>query len=616
MVFPMSVRPNNNSASEPVAKAGGALASPEERDRIVLGIYEQLLEIEQRLIPTGMHRFGVPPADFQMADMLRMVASFDRPEAGARSLPELAARGLGLPDYPSLLKESAASEERLMQRERVEAVVRHAIAELLAAESGGVREKDAARAAALLEKEAAVPVAESLPMFTLLARIREQLGVNGELDALSRALRGEYIEPGPGADIVQNPGILPTGRNTHAVNPYGIPSPVAFRKSEQVVAALLERCLEERGHYPQAIGMVLWGMDNIKTQGEGVAQALWLMGVEPRRDAMNRVTDVEVIPLERLGRPRIDVVMTISGIFRDLFGATMELLDKAARTVAALEEPPEMNFLRKNIRAQMAAGDSFDDAVIRVFSNAAGNYGTNVNFMVIERQWERSDEIGDLFVTRKCFAYRRGMEGREARELMERALGRVEVTYQNIDNTEVGITDVDHYFEYLGGLSQAVEKRSGARPAVYLSDSLSPLLKIRSLQETVRLEARTKALNPKWYEGMLKHGFSGVAQIEHHVTNTFGWSATADAVDDWVYDEIARTFVLEESMLERLRALNPHATHSLATRLLEAEGRGYWTADKAVIEKLRDISTELEDQLEGVSGGRAAAQAGEKSGAK
>jgi magnesium chelatase subunit H len=649
----MNVRPNNNGASEPEVKAGGASVSAEERDRIVLGIYEQLLEIEQRLIPTGMHRFGVPPVDFQMADMLRMVASFDRPEAGARSLPELAASGLGLPDYRSLLKESAASEERLAQRERVEAVVREAIAELLAAAQpsreplnhrgtetqrksflrnnklrAGVAEgkdcreeipagmeSDAARAAALLQKEASVPAAESLPMFRLLAGIREQLGVNGELDALSRALRGEYIEPGPGADIVQNPGILPTGRNTHAVNPYGIPSPVAFRKSEQVVQALLERCLDERGHYPEAIGMVLWGMDNIKTQGEGVAQALWLMGVEPRRDAMNRVSDVEVIPLERLGRPRIDVVMTISGIFRDLFGATMELLDKAARTVAALDEPPEMNFLRKNIQAQMAAGDSFDDAVIRVFSNAAGNYGTNVNFMVIDRQWERSDEIGDLFVTRKCFAYRRGLEGREARELMERALGRVEVTYQNIDNTEVGITDVDHYFEYLGGLSQAVEKRSGARPTVYLSDSLSPLLKIRSLQETVRLEARTKALNPKWYEGMLKHGFSGVAQIEHHVTNTFGWSATADAVDDWIYDEIARTFVLEESMLERLRSLNPHATHSLATRLLEAEGRGYWSADKAVIERLRDISVGLEDQLEGVSGGHGPAQANEKSGA-
>ncbi len=571
------------------------------RDRIVLNLYEQLLEIEQRLIPTGMHRFGRPPDDYQMADMLRMVASFDRPETGARSLPDLVARSLGLPDYQTLLNESAASEDRLTERERVEAIVRQSIAELLATRSETGAEPAPDRAAASLEREASVPPKDSLPMFSLLARISEQLSVSHELDSLTSALRGDYIEPGPGADIIQNPNILPTGRNTHAVNPYGIPSPIAFQKSERVIAALLERCLEERGHYPEAIGMVLWGMDNIKTQGEGVAQALWLMGVSPRRDAMNRVTEVDVIPIERLGRPRIDVVMTISGIFRDLFGTTMELLDKAARTVAALDEPAHMNFVRKNIQQQVAEGHSFDDAVIRVFSNAAGSYGTNVNFMVIDRQWERSDEIGDLFVTRKCFAYRRGLEGREARELMERALARVEVTYQNIDNTEIGITDVDHYFEYLGGLSQAVEKRAGARPTVYLSDSLSPLLKIRSLQETVRLEARTKALNPKWYEGMLKHGFSGVAEIEHHVTNTFGWSATANAVDDWVYDQIAQTYVLEESMLERLRALNPHATHSLATRLLEAEGRGFWSADKSVIDRLRDISAGLEDQLEGVT---------------
>ena len=150
---------------------------------------------------------------------------------------------------------------------------------------------------------------------------------------------------------------------------------------------------------------------------------------------------------------------------------------------------------------------------------------------------------------------------------MEQALSRVEVTYQNIDTTEVGVTDVDHYFEYLGGLSRAVEKRSGARPKVFLSDSLTPLSKIRSLEETVRLETRTKTLNPKWYEGMLKHGFSGVAQIEQHVSNTFGWSATADAVEDWVYDEIAGTYLLDEAMLERLRSLNPHATRSLALRL-------------------------------------------------
>ena len=579
-------------------------SNSEDRDRRVLDLYEKVLEIEQRLIPTGLHVFGRASAQAEIADLLRMVASFDRPELDVRALPDLVAEGLGLPAYSTLLKESPSSEQRLRERERVEAIVRDAIARF--ADNGS----DAGREAAInfLLEAAGVPADKSLRLFQMLGGIREQLGTNRELDGLTRALRGEYVEPGPGADIIQNPNILPTGRNTHAVNPYAVPSTSAVRRAEPIANALLERHRKDAGSYPETVAMVLWGIDNIKTEGEAVAQVLWLLGVTPRRDAMNRATDVDVIPLERLGRPRIDIVMTVSGIFRDLFGATMTLLDNAVRRVAALDEAPEMNFLKRHVDEQMLEiGCSFDEAVVRVFSNAAGNYGTNVNFMVQDSQWEDGRELGDLFVTRKCFAYGRdaqgrSFDGREARNLLERALSRVEVTYQNIDTTEVGITDVDHYFEYLGGVSKAVEKQTGARPKIYLSDTLSPGAKVRTLEETVRLETRTKTLNPKWFEGMLRHGFSGVAEIEHHVTNTFGWSATADAVDSWVYDEVAATFVLDEQMLDRLRSLNPHSARTLVGRLLEASGRGFWSAEQSVLEQLRNVFAALEDTLEGVAG--------------
>jgi magnesium chelatase subunit H len=576
----------------------------ENRERRALELYEKLLEIEQRLIPTGLHVFGRASGDAELVDLLTMVASFDRPELGIRSLPDLVAEGVGVKDYATLVKESVDSEQRLRERERVEAIVRGAVSRFVAEKGNAASDL----AIDWLLKEAAVAKEHSRRVFALLGRIRDQLETNNELDGLARALRGEYLEPGPGADIIQNPGILPTGRNTHAVNPYSVPSVIAVRRAEPVAAALLERNHKEAGRYPETIAMVLWGIDNIKTEGEAVAQVLWLLGVTPRRDALNRATDVDVIPLARLGRPRIDVVMTVSGIFRDLFGATMTLLDIAVRRVAALDEPVEMNFIKRHVEQQMTeTGGSFDEAVVRVFSNAAGNYGTNVNFMVLDSQWEDSNELGNLFVTRKCFAYGRDSEGRsfdgrEARKLLERALSRVEVTYQNIDTTEVGITDVDHYFEYLGGVSKAVERQTGARPRIYMSDALSPGARIRSLEETVRLETRTKTLNPKWFEGMLRHGFSGVAEIEHHVTNTFGWSATADAVDDWVYDEVARTFVLDEAMLERLRSLNPHSARTLVGRLLEASGRGFWSADQTVLERLQDVLGNLEDRLEGVAG--------------
>jgi magnesium chelatase subunit H len=569
----------------------------DQRDRRILQFHEQLLEIEQRLIPTGLHVVGQPQQD-ELQDVLRLVASFDRPEQEIRALPELIASALGLNSYELLIKESRGEAQRLVERERVDELTRRAIDDFV--ESGGEF------AAARLQKSCGVPVYTSARVFDLLESVRLRLKECDELGALARALRGEYIEPGPGADVIQNPDILPTGRNTYAVNAWYIPSRMACTRAETTVRSLLERHLGEAGRFPESIAMVLWGLDNIKTQGEAVAQALWLLGVSPKRDNLNRVVQVEAIPLENLGRPRIDLVLTISGIFRDLFAPTIDLLDKAVRLVASLDEPDELNFVRRHAKDAIAAGLGDDDAVVRIFSNAPGNYGTNVNFMVMDSQWDGSHALGDLFVTRKCFAYGRdgrgrNFDGREARDLMERALSGVEVTYQNIDTVEVGITDVDHYFEYLGGVSKAVETRAGARPKIYLSDALAPGAKIRSLEETVRLESRTKTLNPRWYEGMLNHGYRGVAEIEHHVTNTFGWSATADAVDNWIYEDVARTFVLDEEMLRRLSRLNPHSTRGLVGRLLEAQGRGFWQASDEVIDKLREAVAGIEDQLEGVS---------------
>jgi magnesium chelatase subunit H len=571
--------------------------SAEERDRRVLELWEQVLEVEQRLIPTGLHVFGRAGVGRECADLLRAVASFDRPECGARALTDLVAEGLGLGSYEKLLADK--SEEGWRARARAEEVVRESVAVFL--------REGACAACAWLESEARVVIEDSSKVFELLGRIREQLRTSGELDGLARSLRGEYVEPGPGADVVQNPSVLPTGRNTHAVNPYAVPSHAAYARAEAVVRTLLERHRAEHGRPPRTMALVLWGLDNIKTQGEGVAQALHLLGVRPVRDSLNRVTEVEPVPLERLGRARVDVVMTVSGIFRDLFGATMLLLDKAVRAVAALDEPAELNPVRANIHARIEdEGCEFEEAALRVFSNAPGSYGTNVNFMVMDSQWESADALGELFVTRKCFAYGRdragvALEGREARRALSSALARVEATYQNVDSFEIGITDVDHYFEYLGGVSRAVEQHARARPAVYLSDALGREARVRTLPEMVRLETRAKTLNPKWYEGMLGHGFRGVAEIESHVTNTFGWSATADAVDGWVYDEVARTYVLDAEMLDRLSSLNPHSARSLVARLLEAEGRGFWAAGAETVERLRDIYSNLEDRLEGVA---------------
>jgi magnesium chelatase subunit H len=559
------------------------MLSSKDRDARVASLQGQLQELEQRLIPTGLHVFGRAQEQKEKANLLRMVASFDRPEQGVAALPRLVAEALGIGSDEASMPDNHTNETR----DLVDRIVEESVQRFC--------ETDLETAVHWVNFKAGVDIEKSRPVFLLLERIAEQLDLNDEIDSLMRALRGEYIRPGPGADIVQNPLVLPTGRNTHAINPYSVPAPVASARAERTANALLQRYFEEHGRYPRALALVLWGLDNIKTQGEGVAQAFWLLGVRPVRDALNRASEIEVIPLDELKRPRIDVVMTVSGIFRDLFTPTMTLLDKAVRRVATLDEPLDFNYVRRNVEERLSEGTTaFDDAVTRVFSNAPGNYGANVNFMVMQSAWENEGSLGDLFVKRKCFAYTRDSKGRtitgrEAPELMDRALSRVEATYQNLDSFEVGITDVDHYFEYLGGISKAVESRAKARPAIYLADTLSPQTKIRSLAETVRLETRTKALNPKWYEGMLKHGFRGVAEIENHVANTFGWSATADAVDPWIYTEISKTFLLDRDMLERLRELNPYSLQSLVRRLLEAHDRGYWNPDEEVLERLRDL---------------------------
>src|SRR5258708_877156 len=270
-------------------------------------------------------------------ELLAVVASFERPEHGALALPKLIAEALDINGYDYLLQEASASETK----DLIDSIVAESVRQFC---QGG-----ADSAAKWLNTRANVEVQKSLPVFLLLANIAEQLDTNNEVESLLRSLRGEYIEPGPGADIVQNPQVLPTGRNTHAVNPYSVPSHLAFTRAKVTADALLRRHFEEHGRYPRAMALVLWGLDNIKTQGEGVAQALHLLGVRPVRDALNRATELEVIPLEELKRPRMDVVMTVSGIFRDLFGPTMALLDKPVGVDAALHDPLRLNTLHWSV---------------------------------------------------------------------------------------------------------------------------------------------------------------------------------------------------------------------------------------------------------------------------
>ena len=364
----------------------------------------------------------------------------------------------------------------------------------------------------------------------------------------------------------------------------------------------------DNGTMPETVAMVLWGTDNLKTEGGPIAQALWLLGAEPRTDSYGRVSGAKLVPLGVLARPRIDVVATLSGIFRDLLPLQTKLLAEAALLAATADEPAELNFVRKHALAfQAEHGGTMKDAALRVFGNADGAYGANVNNLVGSGMWNNEDELADAYLKRKGFAYGVNVPPSRHDAVLAHALARVDVAYQNLDSIEVGVTTVDHYFDTLGGISRAVRQARGGSPAaVYIGDQTRGDGAIRTISEQVVLETRTRALNPKWYEALLKHGYEGVREIEAHVTNTFGWSATTGDVAPWVYEKLSETFVLDPAMRERLAALNPTASAKIANRLIEAHERNYWSPGEAMREALQRAGEELEDRLEGVGLGVAA----------
>ena len=433
------------------------------------------------------------------------------------------------------------------------------------------------------------------------SEIEAKLDDNDELGALMKALNGSYVPPAPGGDLLHNAEVLPTGRNIHGFDPFRLPSKYATTLGAQQADQLIARHQSDGGKLPESIAMVLWGTDNLKSEGAQIAQAMALIGARPRFDDYGRLAGAELISLEELGRPRIDVVATLSGIFRDLLPLQTRMIAEATYLATMADEAPEMNFVRKHSLAHQAQhGCDLETASLRVFSNAQGAYGANVNMMIDDGAWTDPDELANMFETHKGYAYGRTGEPSQHRELLESELAGVELTYQNLESVELGVTDIDHYVDGLGGMSKAVEKARGKATPVYVVDATQGDTKVRTLGEQIDLETRTRMLNPKWYEGMLKHGFEGVRHIEGHVTNTMGWSATTGTVSPWVYQKISETFVLDDEMRARLAELNPKSSARVADRLLEACERELWTPDEATLAALRDASDDLEDRLEGL----------------
>ncbi|MFO1090906.1 MAG: magnesium chelatase subunit H [Hyphomicrobiales bacterium] len=523
----------------------------------ILKLAHQVLELEYTLIPHGLHVVGGAMNEEERADLLVAIADSSHGVTLDRKVAEAIAAG--------------ASPERLRTAQ------------------GKTNALD-------------------LQLLEDLAKTDRLLSEDHEVLGLLRALDGRYIRPAPGGDVLRTPAVLPTGRNLHGFDPFRIPSSFAAADGARQTERLLARHQADGHGLPRTVAVVLWGTDNLKTEGGPIAQVLALIGARARFDGYGRLAGADLIPLAELGRPRIDVVVTVSGIFRDLLPLQMKLLAEACYLAAAADEPLEQNFVRAHaLEHQKKHGCDLETASLRVFSNADGAYGSNVSHLIDSGRWDDEDELAETYTRRKSFAYGRTGKPAKQADLLKSMLAGVELTYQNLDSVELGVTSIDHYFDTLGGITRSVMRASGQEQVpVYIGDQTRGQGQVRTLGEQVALETRTRMLNPKWYEGMLKHGYEGVRQIEAHVTNTMGWSATTGEVAQWVYQQLSQTYVLDPEMRRRLAELNPQASARVANRLIEAHERNYWNPDESVLAALREAGEELEDRLEGIGVGAAA----------
>ena len=443
----------------------------------------------------------------------------------------------------------------------------------------------------------------------------DNLSKNIEIESLLASFSGKYIEPGVGGDPVRSPSVIPTGRNIYQFNPDLIPTLAAVQRgvtvAEQVIAGYKE---ENEGATPETVGVILWGFETMKTQGETVAEIFQYLGVEPRWSGTGDFVGVKPIPLEKLGRPRLDVAVEICGIFRDTFPLLLKLIDRAFNIVADLDEPHDKNYVRKHseeicktlIEKEVPKDQALALSRARIFGPSSTNYGTDVTQLIETSGWENSDEIANLHIAKMSHIYGDTFHAVASADTFKAVLDKVDVVAQVRSSDEYGMADLDHYYEFLGGMAKSVEsvkKKSGpgrkkTKPTILVADTTKDNIKTKNIKTTLEYEAKTKLFNPEWIKGQVDSGYRGVKNISQRVEHLIGWSATAESVDNWVWSQVAEKYLFDEAVRKSMMKENIWAVEHQLNRLMEAFNRGIWDASEEEIEKLKKIYLEIESEIE------------------
>ncbi len=584
-----------------------------------------LCELTSAQIRDGLHVLGVPPSGQARVELLRALTRLPNgtiPSLRAATAQvvgldytrALAGLGVALPDpLPTLTR--LADRPLITHADAVEAVdemIGHLLS-LLEDHEYAVSAIDSVMATAftgcVLDTDAAASVRETL-QFVCMTIVPALAESTTEIDHILRALSGGYVPAGPsGAPSRGMVQVLPTGRNFYALDPRTVPSIAAWDVGQALAREVLERYVRETGAHPESVGVSAWGTSAMRTHGDDVAEILALLGVRPVRQSENhRVTGIEIVPLDELARPRIDVVIRISGFFRDAFPHLITLMDDAVRTVARLDEDPERNFVRKHYLQDLAdaTATGVDAAVAdraatyRVFGSPPGAYGAGIQPLLDERNWHTDTDLADVYVNWGGYAYGADTHGVDARDVFRARLGGVEVAIHNQDNREHDIFDNDDYLQFHGGMIATIRALTGRQPSAYFGDAHDPARPaVRDLRAEALRVFRARVVNPKWLESITRHGYKGGLELAATVDYLFGYDATAGVVEDWMYERVAGAYALDQAMRDFFAASNPWALHALTERLLEAIDRGLWVRPEPGTEAaLRAVSAEADGMLE------------------
>ena len=579
----------------------------------VMALHNYISELKNMEVHTGLHILGEPPKDEQLIDYLWLLLRLDNGDVPSLTQAICALYGF---NYYELLENSGLIYDPLhisygMLLDRVGEQCRELI-RLLAAQNFELS------AWADVEK---LPWVASAPQ-----ELRQKLQqvceytctkvypnlqlTTQEIENILRGFNGEYIEPGPsGAPSSGGADLLPTGRNFYGVDPRTLPTPAAWEIGKQLADQVIERFIAEEGHYPENIGIVLWSGSNMRSHGQCIAEILYLMGIRPKYQSGSlRVCGLEVIPLTELQRPRIDVMARISGLFRDSMPAVVNLLDKAVLLAAEQEEEQELNYVRKHIQNDskeleegegMSHEDAWRQAAFRIFGDQEGCYGAGVAALLEAKNWESIDDIADVYVRWGGHAYGGKTRGKFLPQQFRKRLGSLDVTIKNEDNHETNMLSSDDYNAYHGGMIACVRSIKGSAPRSYCGDSTDrSKVTMHSVQEEAKRIFRSESINPKYIEGMMKHGYKGAADMANMIAHSFQWDATSAVMEDWMYEKYAEKYTFDPKVQEWLREVNPWALQRMTEILLEAEQRGLWQAKPETKEELQKLYLDMEGELE------------------